>query len=445
MIRSWYLALKDLRLLRRDFAALFWAFGFPILFALFFGSAFSGGQSPGGMKVLIVDEDQSELSRSFIARLSASDRMSTASAKRAQALRQVRNGKASAAVLIGPGFSETLTGLFPTAAIVGKKLPLEIALDPARQMEGGYLQGLLLQARFQTVADGLFNPEKLRKVAATARGKISEDTELTPETRSSYLALIDSAETLVGNGGAVGTGTDFGGLLDAFNIPSSNVSRDTGQRPDSYFQVAFPQAILWGLLGCVSAFAVSLVQERTRGTFQRLRISPITRAQILAGKGIACFVTALAVIAVLVVLGITVFGTRISSWPLMGLTALCLALCFVGIMMFASTLGRTEQGVGGAGWALFLVMSMFGGGMLPLFVMPTWMQRISDFSPIKWGILALEGVYWRRFTLEDMLTPCAVLLGAGALFFLLGLLNMRRLDSPGRRSGKPAPAAAPDE
>ena len=33
-----HIAVKDLRLLARDRVALFWAFGFPVLFALFFGA-----------------------------------------------------------------------------------------------------------------------------------------------------------------------------------------------------------------------------------------------------------------------------------------------------------------------------------------------------------------------------------------------------------------------
>lgn len=429
MIRSWHMALKDLRLLGRDPAALFWAFGFPILFALFFGFAFSGsGRSPSGLRVAVVDGDGSALSRRFTARLGSSEGVTTVALAREAALREVRRGSAAAAVLIGPEFEETLTGLFPSGNFLRTAPPLEVALDPGRKMEAGYLQGLLLQARFETLSDELLAPSRLRRTLAVARTGVNTAADLTSGSQTAFLNLIGAAESLLERSDVITTAASASSALrDALVIPQAQIDLPSEQRPDSYFQVAFPQAILWGLLGCVAAFAVSLVQERTKGTFQRLRIAPVSSTQILAGKGIACFLTALAVIGVLVVLGQLVFGTRISSLPLLGLVALCLALCFVGIMMFASTLGRTEQGVAGAGWALFLVMAMFGGGMLPLFVMPPWMQTASHASPIKWGILALEGIYWRQFSLAEMLLPCAILLGAGALFFTLGLLNMRRL------------------
>jgi ABC-type multidrug transport system permease subunit len=50
-------------------------------------------------------------------------------------------------------------------------------------------------------------------------------------------------------------------------------------------------------------------------------------------------------------------------------------------------------------------------------VMPGWMQRISHLSPVKWGILALEGAIWRGFTMGEMLIPCAILLAVGVICF----------------------------
>lgn len=61
--------------------------------------------------------------------------------------------------------------------------------------------------------------------------------------------------------------------------------------------------------------------------------------------------------------------------------------------------------------------------MVPLFVMPAWMRTLSDISPVKWSILALEGAIWRGFSLSEMLLPCGVLLAFGACFTILGMLR----------------------
>jgi ABC-2 type transport system permease protein len=192
------------------------------------------------------------------------------------------------------------------------------------------------------------------------------------------------------------------------------------QGPRSSFDFTFPQGILWGVLGCASTFGIGLVAERTRGTLVRLQAAPLSRAQILGGKALACLLAILGVEAALVAIGILAFGVRPSSYPLLALAGFASAIGFVGIMMALSTLGQTEKSASGAAWAVLLVMSMLGGGMVPLFVMPPWMATASHLSPIKWAILAFEGALWRGFGPAEMLLPCAILVAVGVSTFALG-------------------------
>jgi ABC-2 type transport system permease protein len=97
-------------------------------------------------------------------------------------------------------------------------------------------------------------------------------------------------------------------------------------------------------------------------------------------------------------------------------------------MMLISTLGRTERAVGGAGWGIMLLMSMLGGGMIPLIAMPGWLQTASHASPVKWAILAMEGAIWRGFSLAEMLLPCAILVGVGGAAFAAGVANFARIE-----------------
>jgi ABC-2 type transport system permease protein len=121
-----------------------------------------------------------------------------------------------------------------------------------------------------------------------------------------------------------------------------------------------------------------------------------------------------------------IFKMPIDNPLLLVLAAACTILCFAGFMMFVSTLGRTEQSVGGAGWAMLMIMAMLGGGMIPLFVMPPWLRSVSHISPVRWGIYALEGAIWRHLTFAEMVGPCSVLLAIAVTFFSLGVLMLRR-------------------
>ena len=82
--------------------------------------------------------------------------------------------------------------------------------------------------------------------------------------------------------------------------------------------------------------------------------------------------------------------------------------------------------------------------MIPLFVMPSWMQAVSNLSPVKWGILALEGATWRGFSAAEMAVPLGVLVLVGLAGFAPGVRLFRGGEGqppslPGRRRGAPLP------
>ncbi|HEY6725955.1 MAG TPA: ABC transporter permease [Polyangiaceae bacterium] len=200
-------------------------------------------------------------------------------------------------------------------------------------------------------------------------------------------------------------------------------------RPRRAFDIVFPSVVSWGLIGCAACFAVSLVSERTRGTYVRLRALPLSRRVVLAGKALSSLLANLAVASILTCIGVVAFGVEVlHPWRLcIALTAT--ALCFVGITVALSVLGRTEQAVAGAGWATLLVMAMLGGAMVPLSLLPAWLLDLSHLSPVKWGILALEGASWRDFSAAELAVPCAVLLGVGVVSFVAGALVFESTES----------------
>ncbi|MBS1110115.1 MAG: ybhR 1, partial [Anaeromyxobacteraceae bacterium] len=222
--------------------------------------------------------------------------------------------------------------------------------------------------------------------------------------------------------GSAGTGQAQG--WKPLEIERREVKREKAG-PRSAFDFTFPQGILWGVIGSALGFALSLVTERTRGTLLRLETSPLSRLDVMIGKALACFVTIVAVEFLLLLLGVVLFGIRPASWLLLLAAALAVAVCFVGIMMTVAVLGRTEQAAGGLGWAIMMPLTMFGGGMIPLFVMPAWMQTVSNVSPVKWGILALEGATWRGFSAAEMALPVGVPVLVGVAGLGLGVRLFR--------------------
>ncbi len=419
----WAIAVKDLRLLRRDPMGLFFALGFPILMALFFGVIFGGaGEGAGKISLALVDEDGSEGSRDYLSRLAASAALDARPLGLEEARTAVRRGKLAAYVRLEPGFGEQ-QGFFPDLQRV------EVGIDPSRAAEKGILQGLLVQTAFQGTQSAIGDRQRMTALLDRERQRLGEDSAMPSELRGTMGGFFEGLSDYYAKQPAGdATGDAAPAVLGGFDVRFAEVTaEDAG--PRSSFEITFPPAMLWGLLGCTASFALSLVTERTTGTLQRLRLAPLGRTQVLAGKALACFLACMGVIAVLMTLAYWVFKVRVVSLPLFVAAAISASLCFVGIMMFVSVLGKTPRSVSGSGWAIFLVMSMFGGGTVPLIAMPPWMQSASSASPVKWGIVALEGAIWRGFSWREMALPCGILLAVGIAAFAIGALRMRRLDA----------------
>jgi ABC-2 type transport system permease protein len=420
------IALKDLRLLARNRAGFFWVLGWPILMALFFGSIFSGGSGDRApMPIAVVDLDGTDYSRAFVAKLEQSEalRVSIAPADSARLL--VRRGDLVAYVMLHPGFGQS----FGFGG--GDSAGIELGLDPSRKAEAGYLQGLVTQAIFTSMQGQFTAGGSGRAQIREALRSVEADTSDTPAQRrgrASILTNLEQLMTAIDSSRAAGDSSSAGSGFAGPNIRTVSVAEED-QGPRNAYEITFPASMMWALIGVCMSFAISIVHERLTGTFLRLRLAPISRVQILLGKGLGAYLASLGATALLLVLASRVFHVRLSN-PLELLAAILAAsFCFVGLMMLIAVLGRTHQAVSGAGWAILLVMSMTGGGMIPLIAMPSWMRTVSHFSPVKWGVLAVEGAIWRGFSWGEMALPLGILAGVGAIAFTAGAITLSRSET----------------
>ena len=424
------IAMKDLRLLWRDKWGMFWVLAFPLMMAIFFGSLFGNMQQQSPVRISLVDEDQSDLSKSFLATLKESTAIELielrgpggnepATAESARS--DVQTGKIAAYIRLHKGFGES--GFVPNAGKV------EIGVDPARRVEAGLLQGVVMEAVYAPMRDMFSQPDQMRKQASKWISDLDEANDWPADKQAELAAL----KTLLHSYGS------FADFMDDETF-RSNSPLGAGKpemvevagrrdRPTSGYEISFPQSISWGIFGCVSAFAMSLVTERVLGTYLRLRASPVTRAEILAGKGLACFLACAIISVFLLSLGRLVFGVRVLDPVKLAVAIAASSACFVGLMMFASVLGRTERAVAGSVWALMMPMAMLGGSMVPQIAMPRWMQTAGSVSPVKWMIRSFEGAVWRDLPWSEMLLASGIMLAMGTVFYLIGLMILLKYDA----------------
>jgi linearmycin/streptolysin S transport system permease protein len=450
------IARKDLKLLTRNRAALFWVLGFPILMALFFGAIFSGGGGRGSLPVAVVDMDRTDYSRTLVSRLETTEALRVRETTLDSATAAVRHGDLAAYVALRPGMSENFGfGGDSTSGI-------EIGIDPRQRAIADMLRGLVTQAIFLNMRESFGKTGPGRAMIDRQLAKLEADSTGTPERRArtsrvlrtlgSFMTTLDSLEAPAE--GTLARGVDTTAVADSIRAaattggagggtPGADTTRaapsgprirmvevaEASDTPRTAFEWTFPSALAWGLIGTCMSFVISIVYERLTGTFLRLRLAPVSRAQVLAGKALACFLGCLVSTAVLLVIGRVLFHIRFQNPAELAAALAAAAFCFTGLMMLIASIGKTPQSVSGAGWAVMMIFSMTGGGMVPLIAMPLWMQRVSNFSLVKWAILGVEGAVWRGFGWAEMALPLGILVAAGLVTFTIGAVALSRASS----------------
>lgn len=423
------IALKDLRLLARDKGNVFFTFVFPVLIAIFFGMVFGRGPREARIEIALAVESGSKVAAGLAEDLVADGSFVVERvASREDAVARVRAGEASAAIVLPASLEDDVDALFAGGAI-----SIDAIVDPARRAEAGLVQGKLNELAFRQLPKVFGDSAQRARMFAGARARVAR-SEMPAGEKLRASALITAAETFLASDGAgvgagVGAGTDSGtGLQGAWRPVSVDVTElppRTG-RPRSSFDVTFPQGAVWGLAGCMGAFASALVLERTRGTMARLLLAPITRLHLIAGKGLACFASALIVQALLIGLAVVGFGSVVAQPFMLAAACLASAFAFAGLAMALAAFCRTEAEADGAARGAILILALVGGGTIPLFFMPPFLRTLSYGSPFRWAVMALEGPFWRDLSLSEQLPPLAVLVALGLGGFFIGCRALPR-------------------
>lgn len=423
------LAAKDLKLLLRDKGGLFFTFVFPIIYAVFFGSIFyqtAGDQKSRAVPVYVADEDQSPRSAALIDVMKKSGELNVELTTRSKGVDSVRQGMRSVCIVIPEGYGEARAKMFS-----GEPMTLQIAADPARAAESGMVTGLLNKYLFLSMKDSFTDPREMQEQLRAARRALEDEKDLDPAYATALNVLFNGldvfAQTLPPPASQASSGPAGGGgaQWEPFRLEKIELSLQR-EGPRNFYAVSFPQGIIWGILGCTASFGVGLVMERTRGTLRRIQTTPVAVASILAARSLACLITVIAVCTLLLIFARAFFDVVPSSIGLLALAVVCVGLAFVGLMMLLANFGKNENSASGLCWGILTLLAMIGGGMVPINVMPGWMQQLGSVSPVKWAIIAVEGGLWREYTLTEMLRPCGLLLAFGVGAFTAGSLLATR-------------------
>jgi ABC-2 type transport system permease protein len=406
------------------------SFVLPLAFFSIFATIFgrSGGGTPT-VKLIVVDQDQSQASRALVKGLENESSLvvmtkpeeksknapAPADYTAATAEAAVKAGDAPVALIVPAGFGQHPIAFGPDAE--GSTLELlNDQSDPiAPQIVVGLLQKAAMTSMPSTMADeGMKYADKyVGGFTPAQKAKVNEE-----------LGALHKAEA----DGKLDTGSGANSGGANAGIVAVHERAVVGENKKSPMISFYAAAIgVMFLMFTASGSAGALLDEAESGTLERVLSTRVTMTKLLAGKLV--FNTGLAFVQLVAMFlwGWAVFKldffSHLPGFAVMGLST---AFAVAAFGMLLASLCHTRAQLGALSTLVILIMSSVGGSMFPRFLMPESMQKAGLLTINAWAIDGFTKVFWRDLPVTDLWPQVAVLVGVGVVLFVVARRVARR-------------------
>ncbi|MCE7922656.1 MAG: ABC transporter permease [Haliscomenobacteraceae bacterium CHB4] len=335
-------------------------------------------------------------------------------------------------------FGFVLTNEIKNAAIA--------VLDPSKDTESIALTNKLISSGYFHLEQYLVSAEELEP--AFRKGKIKmaiifPDNFAVSLNEPSSLSRPAATIQLLGDASDPNTATTLINYSNAIiadyqreKFPilypqSPQIKTETRMRynPEQKSVFNFVPGVMTMILMLVSAMmtSVTIAKEKELGTMEVLLVSPLKPIQIILGKTAPYLALSFLNAAVVVVLGIFVFGMPMHG-SLLFLAAECVLYMFVALSLgiFISTRAKDQMtAMFMSALGLLMPTMLLSGFLFPRESMPWLLQMIGTVIPATWFNTIIKGVMIKGVG-PDVLWQQTLALGGMALFFLtLSMKNFK--------------------
>jgi len=174
----------------------------------------------------------------------------------------------------------------------------------------------------------------------------------------------------------------------------------------------------------VSVFTlnINIITQRESGVLRRYRVSPVRKTAVLASHSLQGVI--LVVLGAIEIIAVSKIVWNVNiEWSALALLFGCLlfgCLCFFTIGFALSGLAKSAGAGSGLAMIVFFPMLFLSGIMMPIELLPSIMQSISEWLPGAYFVTLAQQV-WLGDSIFQYGKEMAVVLGAGVICFILAI------------------------
>lgn len=401
-MRLFYIILKELRLLVRDRTSLILMTAVPMVVISVSGLALSGlyGKTGTSVKIYlpVADLDKREFAGILPEMLKKSGFFRIEMVTEEEAYNLVRDkNRAAAAIIIPEGFSKS--------CITGGSPSIKLITDPAKALEISTIRSALREFELRLSS-------ALQKIRTMQTSSLPLLLSLNPSIiESKFRSLIEKeSETFVS--------------VEEENLTGIN------KNLSSFDQNVPGFSIMFAMFGMLYGFSESIFRERDEDkTIRRFLSSPAGFSSLILGKLISKIITGIIQLTILFAFGYFAFDMSLgNSIAGMTVTAAGISFASASIGLLVSSLCNTREQARSLGTLVILTLAGLGGCWWPLFIEPSWMQKLSLLAMPAWGMNCFYDFMLRGKGIAESFYYIAGLYIYGVLALSAGMIIFSRWD-----------------
>ncbi|HYF83786.1 MAG TPA: ABC transporter permease [Clostridia bacterium] len=363
------------------------AFGLTAIF----GASFDGFRPT----VLIVDEDKGSYSEVFINELKDNNAINFAASDMKNATAEVEEGKVLAALVIQKGFSEDIKG--------GERVSLGV-----------------MKIKDDTLI------LTLQKLVSGIAQKMAGGTRIADITADFIQAQKPEVERQAVTAAAYGDVMDAWKYKRPIEVTSSVAETGSSSSYNNLKHSMIGFSLFFSMYTMVFGIG-TILNDRQYKTWQRMLISPVSKASILGGSMVVAYITGAIQIGVLILGGKYLLGIDWgSSIPGVLMVAAAFVFTVTAMGLLLSGVVKTHAQLSAITPVVLTSTSMLGGCMWPLEIVNSkLMLFLAELTPQKWAVQGMESIASKGMGFEAAVLPTLVLLAMGMVFFAAGVKVMK--------------------
>jgi len=180
-------------------------------------------------------------------------------------------------------------------------------------------------------------------------------------------------------------------------------NKGNGEVMPNSVQHNVPAWALFAIFFIVVPLSINLVKEKSQGTSVRVRVSPTPYYIHILGKTFTYLIICVIQFLLMVAVGIWLFPLMdLPQFDVSGkmfhllIVTLFAGLAAIGFGVLIGTVSDTQEQSAPFGATSVVVLAAIGGIWVPVFLMPEFMQKIAQFSPMNWGLNAYYDIILRN-------------------------------------------------